>query len=339
LEKWGLYDEDWHAKTENRLEYPNGTDVILESAANLQKVERLRGLNIAAAWLDEIGEHFEKTYHVIGDRLRTGEYRNLYGTGTPKGKNWVYDECVAPLENDPDATTTPVESGQMLANEHMTAIKGVSTRANRATPEDYKDSRERQHSGHSYKQEIQGEFVDPEGVIYDWWDSELVTHELPEDYTRTLYGVDWGFNSPSAAVVILETSDGYHIADELYARGLTTQDLAGELDSLVSEWGTGPIYCDPAEPANIETLRRAGLNVKQAENDVLPGIQCVTSNRHGLTVHEQCRNWRNEIQGYEWKGDGADKPVKANDHLMDAMRYALFTDASGTDAGMYALDL
>jgi len=54
LQKWGLYDEDWHTSTENRIDYPNGTTVILESAANLQKVERLRGLSIAAAWLTRL---------------------------------------------------------------------------------------------------------------------------------------------------------------------------------------------------------------------------------------------------------------------------------------------
>jgi Terminase-like family. len=276
LRKWNLYREDWHNKGENKLLYPNGTKVILESASNLQKVERLRGLNIAGAWLDEIGQHYEETYHVIGDRLRTGAYRNLWGTGTPKGKNWAYQECVKPLIDDPNATERSVGDGTLLEHDYTTTIYGVTTDANRATPEDYKQSRKRQHEGHSYKQEILGQFAEPEGLVYNWFGDSHLTDTHP-DYDRAIYGVDWGFNSPAAAVACLETSDGWHVADEVYVRQTTTQDLADTVAGLVDEWGTGKVYCDPAEPANIETFRRVGLNATKADNDVVPGIQHVTS--------------------------------------------------------------
>jgi phage terminase large subunit len=45
--------------------------------------------------------------------------------------------------------------------------------------------------------------------------------------------------------------------------------------------------------------------------------------RHGST------NLIHEIQGYKWKKDKNDnileEPIKANDHALDAMRYAIFT--------------
>jgi PBSX family phage terminase large subunit len=337
LRKWDLYREDWHNKGENRLRYPNGTTVILESASNLQKVERLRGLSIAGAWLDEIGQHYEETYHVVGDRLRTGDYRNLWGTGTPKGKNWAYRECVEPLLHNDDVTERPVADGTLLQDDYISAIYGVTTDANRATPEDYKAARKRQHEGHSYKQEILGQFAEPEGLVYGWFDDSHLTTDVP-DYERAIYGVDWGFNSPAAAVACLETDDGWHIADEIYVRETTAQDLADAVGGLVDEYGTGKVFCDPAEPANIETFQRRGINAEAAENDVLPGIQHVTSERHGLSIHERCRNLRNEISGYEWKDGEEDKPVKANDHALDALRYALFSDETAMSAGGVVID-
>mgnify|MGYP005856280187 CR=1 FL=1 len=332
LQKWGLYDEDWHTSTENRIDYPNGTTVILESAANLQKVERLRGLSIAAAWLDEISQHYAETYYVLDDRLRTGNYRNLFGTGTPKGKNWAYEETVESVRAT-DHDEWSVEGGTVIQNDHTTTIYGVSTEANRATPEDYKESRKRQHEGHSFKQEVLGEFVEPDGLVYGWFDAEdHVVDEHPE-YDRMLYGVDGGFNSPAAALAIADTGDGYHVADEVYLREATADDYADAVGSMVDAFGTGPIYCDPAEPASIEAFRRRGLNAKKAQNDVVPGIQRVTAERHDLTVHTNCRNLRNEFTSYEWKDDSGDDPVKANDHALDSLRYALFSDESGGSAG------
>lgn len=332
MKKWGLFEEEWYTSTENRIDYPNETTVILESAANLQKVERLRGLNLAAAYLDEIGQHYAETYHVLGDRLRTGNYRNLWGTGTPKGKNWAYTECVKPLLDDDATEYETVENGTLLRNDYLTTLKGISTRANKVTPDDYKASRERQHEGHSYKQEIEGKFVEPEGLIYPWFGEEHLTETTP-DYGRALYGVDWGYNSPAAAVAVCDTGDGFHVADEIYTSELTVQDFADRVAQLVDTYGVGKVYCDPAEPANIETFNRRGLNATAAKNDVLPGIQHVASERHGLTVHERCRNLRNEFAAYEWKDSVEDRPVKANDHLMDCLRYCLFSDDTGTEGG------
>jgi len=98
------------------------------------------------------------------------------------------------------------------------------------------------------------------------------------------------------------------------------------------------VYCDPAEPASIEQFQRRGLRAESADNDVIPGIQHVTAQRHGLQVHETCRNLRNEFGGYEWKDEGEDKPVKANDHALDALRYALFSDDTGLDAGGVSIE-
>lgn len=344
LKKWGLYTPDIEVKGENRLEYPNGTTVLLESANNRRKVERLRGLNLAGVWLDEIGEHYQKTYEILGDRLRTGQYRNLWGTGTPVGKNWVYRETVRPLLSSDGGpaegvSMESVAGGELLSDGERTIIKGVSTRTNPHTPEDYKAAREEQYSGHALQQEVHGRFVSPEGLVYDWFSrAEHVTEDRPDEYDRTFYGVDWGYNSPAAVVAILETDgpDGseFCVADEIYSRGSTVSELAESISELVDRFGTGPVYCDPAEPASVETLQHHGLPAEAAQNDVLPGIQYVTELRSRLSFSASCRNLQNEIQGYEWRDEDTEKPVKANDHLLDALRYALFSDRNATDSFM-----
>jgi phage terminase large subunit len=111
----------------------------------------------------------------------------------------------------------------------------------------------------------------------------------------------------------------------LYQSGLTNPDLIGLVKQM--NIGTAPIYADCAEPKTIEELYKAGLNVLPSDKDVWAGIVGVKSFplfiRHGST------NLIHELQGYKWKKDKNDnvleEPVKSNDHIVDAMRYAIFT--------------
>lgn len=323
MERWGLLGQDGieYRRSENVVTYPNGTRLILESANNDRKIQRLEGLNLAAAWLDEAAQHEHRTYQVLGDRLRTGTYRNLFITGTPKGFNWVYDEFA-----DIDAThEEAVADGTLVRNDYTTTIYGVSTAANEANPEDYVESRRRQHSGQSYQQDFKGEFVQFEGLIYPWFDEHNLIEEAPENYDETIYGVDWGHNNPSTILALVRDGEMWTAVEEFYETRRTVNDHSRELQAMQERWGPGTAYCDPSEPANIEQFRRDGIDATAAENDVMPGIQHVSSIREDLRVVESLQNLRNEFSQYQYKGDDSDKPEKVNDHLCDALRYALFT--------------
>jgi PBSX family phage terminase large subunit len=334
LQKWGLLDRPGieYRRSENRIEYPNGSTVILESANNDRKIERLRGLNLSWAWMDEAAYQPEKVYRILNDRLRTGQYRNLFATTTPRGFNWVY-EAFGAIEQEPEAEIRPVADGRLIRTPSTASIVGVSTRANPANPEDYIEREERQHSGESHAQEIEGEFVQFEGLVYPWFSTgEHVVDELPETYDEVIYGIDWGHNNPAVILAIVRTSkprrdrDHWIVAEEFHERRLTVEDIAKAGLDMRERWGSGRWYCDPAEPASIEHLKRAGLAAKQAENDVMPGIQHVSSLREELRVHAACQNLRNEFAQYQYKDGGdSDKPIKENDHCLDALRYALFS--------------
>lgn len=333
MQRWGLLGDDRieYRRSENVIIYPNGSRVILESANNDRKIERLRGLNLAWDWLDEPAEHEHRTYRILGDRLRTGQYRNQFITGTPKGFNWVYDEFA---DLDP-VHRESVADGELIRDDYTTTIYGVSTATNQANPEDYIESRERQHTGQSYQQEIQGKFVQFEGLIYPWFDEANIVDSPPETYDEVVYGVDWGHNNPSTILTLVRDGETWYAVQEWYERRRTVNDHSRELQDMQERWGPGVIYCDPSEPANIDQFQRDGLNAKKAENDVTPGIQHVSSMREQLRVVESCQNLRNEFSQYQYKGDDDDRPEKVNDHLMDALRYALFshdhTNAAQTD--------
>jgi PBSX family phage terminase large subunit len=329
LRKWGLLDRPGveYKRSENTIEYPNGSILILESANNDRKIERLRGLNLAWAWMDEAAYQPEKVYNVLSDRLRVGEYRNLFATTTPRGYNWVYDVFADALPDDPDVD---LPDGGVYRSETTTAVLGVSTRANPANPEDYITRQERQRSGDSYRQEIEGEFVTFEGLVYQWFSDDHVVEPdaVPTDYDRAIYGVDWGGSAPTAIVCLLEAGGAWYLADEFYERRVVNETIVRELRRMQDRYGPGPVYCDTNEPRAIQQLRQEGYDAREADKAVETGIRYVNSVSDDLAVASHCQNVINEFNSYQYKDGGeSDDVLKENDHAMDALRYALFTDS------------
>ncbi len=78
-------------------------------------------------------------------------------------------------------------------------------------------------------------------------------------------------------------------------------------------------------------LHQDGVLSTQADNDVLDGIRTVASllSSGNLLISDRCTGWIKEVTEYVWDAkaaeSGEDKPVKANDHSQDALRYAIKT--------------
>ena len=158
--------------------------------------------------------------------------------------------------------------------------------------------------------------------IYTHW---KVTDALP-DKGAVCYGLDFGYNVPTA-LVKLEHNEGANYAEEIiYQTKLTTGDLIERLKSI-GIGRTETLFCDAAEPKTIEELTRAGFNAKPAHKDVTEGIRKVKS--MPLYITRGSENLMNELKTYKWKTDKngkvLDEPVKENDHITDALRYAIFT--------------
>ena len=316
MREWGVFEIGEYHTTEKRLEFENGSEIIFESADSQRKIERLRGTSLAWFWIDEAAQVDERAWEIMTGRLRQGEYLNAFVTTTPKGKNWVHDRFIA---DDPAAVNTTTH---------------VPTQANPHTPETYTDEVVEEYEGRFYEQEVLGEFVGFEGLVYPWFDDGNLVDSAPDQYDEVVYGVDWGHNNPAVILTAVRTGDEWTVAGEWYERRCTVQDHSRALGDLVDQFGPGPVYCDPAEPANIEQFRRDGFNAREADNSVTPGIQHISSLSDQLRVARHCQNIRNEFSQYQYKdgGDG-DRPLKQHDHAMDALRYGLYTHDRRSPSG------
>ena len=309
LDKWGVLDACDYNRSENRLDFPDDTTVILESADNDRKIERLRGTSIAWFWMDEAASISERAWQIMVARLRDGQYLNAFVTTTPKGKNWVHERFVPTADDQ---------------KPEVNLIRDVPTTANPHTPEEYKAEIVEEYEGQFYEQEVLGQFTQFEGLIYPWFDDDNLVDEAPDQYDEVIHGVDWGHNNPSTILALVRQGETWTAVEEHYETRQTVNDHSRAMQDMQDRWGPGVILCDPSEPANIDQFQRDGLDAKAAENDVTPGIQHVSSMREDLCVVETCQNLRNEFSQYQYK-DGQDAPEKVNDHLMDSLRYALFT--------------
>ena len=111
----------------------------------------------------------------------------------------------------------------------------------------------------------------------------------------------------------------------LYETGLTNTDVAQRMMSAGIRKST-EIIADSAEPKSIEELQRLGWNLtpaKKGPDSVKSSIDILR--RHKINVTRRSINLRKELERYKWKIDRSGKPinepVKAWDHLIDALRY------------------
>lgn len=158
--------------------------------------------------------------------------------------------------------------------------------------------------------------------IYTHW---RIVSDVPQG--EVCYGLDFGFRNPTALVRVTIADGCIFVHELMYQSGVNTGQLLDIIPDLIPD-KYADIYCDAAEPKTIDELFRAGFNVKPADKDVYAGIMKVKSMPMHVTASSV--NLIQELRKYKWKTDMNGKvidkePVKMDDHLVDAMRYAVFS--------------
>ncbi|MBE6754565.1 MAG: hypothetical protein E7559_09515 [Ruminococcaceae bacterium] len=196
------------------------------------------------------------------------------------------------------------------------------------------------YSGIFYRRYVLGEWCAAEGLVYPMFERECHITESSPPYDRCFLSCDYGTHNPFALglVSVRHTEKGlcYRLEREFYHDGRKAGQLTDSqyADRLVEFNGGEGAYVvvDPSASSFIAELRRRGIEVRKASNDVHEGIRCVAAalTEGRLTVSPACTNTIREFSCYSWDikaaEHGEDRPVKQNDHAMDMLRYALYSD-------------
>jgi len=306
LKTAGIYREERHNKTELIYRMPSGSEIEFFSTDQPRKV---RGRTRQYLWLNEANEFTLEDYRQLNMRTK----KQVYMDYNPSDQfSWIYDHVIP--RKDTTVIKSTYKDNPFLEKEIVKEI------------ERYKGLDDNYWRIYGL-----GEVGVSETVIYKNWE---YCDSLPEEYDDEFYGLDFGYNNPSGLVQIRTKDKVPYVRELLYESYLTNSQLIEKMKTF--DMGYKYIYPDSAEPQRIEELKKAGFNCKSADKDVSKGIDTVKSQK--LFITKDSVNLLKEIKSYSYKKKDElvlDEPVKANDHLLDAMRYGIHTNNLTIKPGIF----
>ena len=177
-----------------------------------------------------------------------------------------------------------------------------------------------------------GEWGVSEGLIFENWEvREFDIKSLPDLWKyKFVFGLDYGYtNDPTAFIAAAVNPEDklLYIYDEHYE----TRMLNNQIAAMIVEKGYTKerIRADCAEPKSNDEIRRLGItrlvSASKGADSIRHGIEVIQQYR--IIVRPSCRNTIAELSSYCWAknrdSSGKDKPIDKNNHLMDALRYAM----------------
>lgn len=311
--------------------FPNGWVIEVRSADN---PDSLRGPTISAVWFDEVAAADEYAFDVIMPTLLANDGAFL-GTTTPRGvTNWIYDRIFL-------KTIAPGKAGHdpVAYNEGYAAVTGSTwENVDNLNPEAIKMLEDQYGKDSAFgRQEIAGEFVSYEGLVYRWDAHNSVSSmDMPQlhEYSQIIGGIDFGWTDPAAAYVLGYKEGVWYVVDGIYGSHIEPNDFAEQLATLSSNYRVSRWYADSARPELIADLNSRGLPVlgvkkPRVEDRIREMAMFADNNR--LKISTMCPDVIREITSYKWPerprrdSTGAVKPLDENDHSLDAIGYAIYS--------------
>lgn len=315
-----LYALGWHSfvqvnKTDMTIRFKTtGSEIQF---AGLDDSEKLKSISrITSVWMEEATEFSESDLEQIRLRLR-GLHKyplRIVLTFNPVSPfHWLKRRFFDNVDAKASVLVTTYLDNRFLDDAYKEDLEGLKARDITL-----------------WRIYAKGQWAVLEGLVYKHWE---ISDFVPERWDQEYYGLDFGFNAPSALVKVGEFGESVYLEEKIYQSGLTTRDLANKMLAMqIPQYA--PIYADAAEPDRIEEIRRMGFNVIPADKgpgSVVSGILSVKARK--VYVRVSAENISKEVQTYKWAEDKngipLEAPVKFNDHMMDAIRYAIHTHTRG----------
>lgn len=165
-----------------------------------------------------------------------------------------------------------------------------------------------------------------QGVIYPNW-TRIPEADMPTD-DEFIGGIDFGYTiDPTAAVKVWVKGDNIYVRELVYEAGFDETKMK-EIFDHHGFTGSTPIYCDH-DNLTIAKMRRIGLhNSRIALKPILQGI--LKLKQYNVFYSERSYNLADEVRKYVWMtdpstGNPLNKPIDKYNHLLDAIRYAVYT--------------
>lgn len=280
----------------------------------------IQGITLAGALLDEVALMPRSFVEQTAARCSVPGSRLWFSCNPESPGHWFYREWIQKAE----------EKKALRLQFSMADNPGLS----REVLERYQSMFE----GTFYRRFVLGEWVAAEGLVYDFFDEDMV-QDVPEGRMEEWYiSCDYGTVNPTSMGLWGRRSGVWYRVKESYydARAVhrqrTDEEHADALAELAGERSIRAVVADPSAASFIEVLRRRGWRVRRAENEVLSGIRLTARllKTGRLVICRGCQDAIREFSLYRWedRDGGQDRVRKEHDHAMDEIRYFAATVAA-----------
>lgn len=309
-----------------------GRRVYLAGANDERAEAKIRGMTLAGAYCDEITLYPESFFTMLLSRLSVSGAR-LIGTTNPDSPyHWLKKKYL--------------DRAEELNLKHWNFTLDDNLNLDPA----YVEALKKEYTGLWYKRFILGQWVLAEGVVYDMFNPEkhvrpTVNRPYSQYYVSVDYGTQnpmafglWGFVPPPTKANPHEFESAWYKIKEYHYDGRqrqqqkTDEEYYADLEKFVGDIMPRAIIVDPSAASFIATIRKKGrFAVRKARNDVLEGIRNVATalNTGRILYNDCCKETFREFASYVWDEKaaerGEERPIKQNDHQMDADRYFVNT--------------
>ena len=289
-----------------------GVKVVQAFTGTIAGLGGIRGMTAFGAYINEASLANETVFKEIISRCSGDGARIVFDTNPDNPEHWLKKDYIDSKSENIISYHFELDDNTFLSERYIKNIK-------ESTP-----------SGMFYDRDIKGLWVTGEGVVYSDFDGNkhFINDISGIDFETYIAGVDWGYSHYGSIVVFGIDKDNKWYLIEEHATQFKEIDYWVNIALGVKErYGNINFYCDSARPEHVERFRRERIRAINADKSILSGIEEVARliklNRF-FVLSPKVKQFKKEIYNYIWD-EKTGNPVKENDDVMDAMRYAVYS--------------
>lgn len=313
----------------------NKTDLIITCLLNKKQIlfaglddpEKIKSITpidgvLTDIWVEEATECDYAAIKQLDKRLRgrSKVKKRLHLSFNPiLQDHWIYEEYFDIWEDD-----------KQYVEKNNVSILKTTYKDNKFLTQDDIDALENETDKYYYEVYTLGNWGTLGAVIFKNWRVEDFS-KIESTFDNYRHGIDWGFAEDPFAYIkphYDKTRKRLYICDEIEAADLLNSQSA---PMVKEKAGRDRVICDSAEPKSVAEYKSLGVNAKGAKKgpgSVEYGIKFLQGLE--IIIHPRCKCFKNEINKYKYKedknGNVLPVPVDKDNHLIDALRYAMEDD-------------
>lgn len=299
--------------------------------------KKVQGMEVLFWYADEVATYHKDFFNMMLTRLSQSDSKAIL-TLNPEGpshwlKQWIDNNTNKDLDNYIEG---------YIATNTFTLLDNYSL------PKQYVKQIQNSLSGHMYQRLVLGKWSAGEGLIYSVdkinyinKEDEIINNILKNknNYKFTI-GIDLGTTHPSAFVFIAKDlkTKKYYILEEYYKSKVAPSDLSKDLIKFYNDcqnkyqiFSNIEVKYDYAAAWFFQEFQKTtnhNIILSKAKKNVLEGIMFIEKLilNNELFVDKSCINVKNEFLSYSWDTKKDNEVIKEKDDILDAIRYAIFSN-------------